>query len=108
MTENSATPPSVSIFTFAQRLPRTGLDGPDNALGRHMITPHATRRPLDGISSAPRPDRGTCMPGVDGPGSARSANESPPDRNMSPHTDEVIMWPDPSPLDAWWEHVVHA
>ena len=107
MTENSATPPSTSISTPAQRLPRAGPGCPerlDNTPGHHLITPRTTQRPT---VTAPRPDRGAHMPEVDTPGSAHSANTSPPGRSLSPHTDEVIMWPDPSPLDAWWEHVVH-
>lgn len=73
-------------------------------VGRHLIIPGATSHP---ILTASRTSHGTHMLEVDRPESAHSANESPPGRSLWPDTDEMIVWPDPSPLDAWWEQVVH-
>lgn len=32
---------------------------------------------------------------------------SQPGESASPVADDAIVWPEPSPLDSWWEHVVH-
>ncbi|WP_124390485.1 hypothetical protein [Rhodococcus wratislaviensis] len=32
---------------------------------------------------------------------------SQPGESASPVTGDAIVWPEPSPLDSWWEHVVH-
>ena len=32
---------------------------------------------------------------------------SQPGESALPVADDTIVWPEPSPLDSWWEHVVH-
>ncbi|MDF3312307.1 hypothetical protein P3H15_45975 [Rhodococcus sp. T2V] len=32
---------------------------------------------------------------------------SQPGESASPVVDDAIVWPEPSPLESWWEHVVH-
>lgn len=35
-----------------------------------------------------------------------SPASSGPERNKRPPEDEPILWPDPSPLDMWWQRVM--
>ena len=44
---------------------------------------------------------------TDRPNDSTGTASGQPGESASPVTDDTIVWPEPSPLESWWEHVVH-